>query len=77
LIFATPSLSPGTSFVKNDLRVIASEDGGDASEFNIGGAYIDRFGSFTAGANIWVGVRVINANGQASPMELQRAVITA
>jgi hypothetical protein len=77
LVFATPSLSQGTKFVKNKLRVIGSFDGGNAAPVQAGAEYIAKFGNFVAGANIYVGVRVINANGQASPLETVKAVIVA
>lgn len=77
LVLATPSLSQGTRFVKNDLRIIQVEDGGDAAEVNIYLAYVAKFGVPTVGANIYVGVRTVNANGQASPIETIKAIIAA
>lgn len=77
LIFATPILSAGTTFVKNRLRLITVVTGGSSLEPDIWGAYVTKFGTPTAGANIYVGVRVINANGQASPLEVVKAVISA
>lgn len=77
MIWATPSLSQGKSFVKNDLRLIDVIDGADTLYSNIWAAYSDKFGAPTAGANIHVGVRVVNANGQASPLEVKKATIEA
>ena len=77
LVFATPILSAGTSFVKNRLRLIAVLDGGNAASGQVWTDYVAKFGTPTAGANIYVGVRVINANGQASPLEVAKAVIAA
>ena len=77
LIFATPILSSGTSFVKNKLRLIAIEAGGNASAYDVYAMYVAKFGTPTAGANIYVGVRVINANGQASPLEVLKASFIA
>lgn len=75
--WATPSLSQGTSFVKNKLRQIGVYDGADELTANIWADYIAKFGTPSAGANIFVGVRVINANGQASPLETIKATVVA
>lgn len=77
LIFATPPLSQGTTFVKNKLRLLTVRAGGPASVENIRAAYTEKFGPLTAGANIYIGVKVVNANGQASPMETIKAAVTA
>lgn len=77
LIFATPILSAGTTFVKNKLRLVNVINGANPLEPNIWPEYVAKFGVPTAGANIYVGVRVINANGQASPLEVVKATIGA
>lgn len=77
VIWATAPLSQGTSFVKNKLRQIAVVDGGSAIQADVWAEYVAKFGTPTAGANIFVGVRVINANGQASPLETIKATIVA
>lgn len=74
VVWATPPLSAGTSFVKNKLRQIAVLDGGQAIVENVYNDYISKFGSFEDSDNIYFGVRVINANGQASPLETIKAV---
>lgn len=77
VIWATPQLSQGTKFVKNKLRQIAVVNGSDQQVGDVYSDYEAKFGAFTAGANIFVGVRVINANGQASPLEVVKATIGA
>lgn len=77
VVWATPVLSQGTSFVKNKLRQISVFTGGVAEGADIYGAYVAKFGELTPGANVYVGVRVINENGQASPLETIKAVINA
>lgn len=77
VVWATPQMSQGTKFVKNQLRQLLVVAGADASEIDIYSAYVAKFGIPVAGANITIGVRVINANGQASPLETLKAVITA
>ena len=75
MIFATPPLSQGTKFVKNKLRLIEVQDGAGAGSFDITASYAARFGAIALGQNIYVGVRVVNANGQASPLETVKATI--
>ena len=73
LIWATPPLSQGTKFVKNRLRQIQVIDGGNGLQYDFQGAYAAKFGLVPEGSNIYVGARVINANGQASPLEVVKA----
>lgn len=76
LVFATPSLTPGTSFVKNRLRVVGSiQVNGDAIPY--GPEYISKFGSFVADANIVAGFRIISATGQASVFQSLKATVVA
>lgn len=77
VVWATPPLSQGTTFVKNRLRQIGVFNGGNALTLNIFEDYQDKFGTPVSGANIYVGVRVINDNGQASPLETVKAVLIA
>lgn len=77
VIWATRPLSQGTNFVKNDLRQLTWEPGGAAATFDVYAAYTAKFGAIAAGQNIVFGVRVINTNGQASPLETVKAVISA
>lgn len=77
VVWATPQVSQGTTFVKNKLRQIGFYAGGVAENVDIQADYIAKFGQPAEGANIYVGVRVINANGQASPLETVKALIEA
>lgn len=77
VVWATPPMSQGTKFVKNKLRQLEVSNGDVAVTVNVWAKYIEKFGVPTAGANIVVGVRVINANGQASPLETIKAVVSA
>jgi hypothetical protein len=74
LVFATPSLSSGTSFVKNRLRAIGSI-AVDANDISIGSMYAAKYGAFALGANIVVGFRIISATGQASVFQSAKATI--
>lgn len=77
VIWATPQLSQGTKFVKNKLRQIAVIAGGAGVEPDVWEQYVAKFGAPIAGANIVIGVRVINENGQASPLETIKATVNA
>lgn len=76
LLFATPSLTQGTSFVKNRLRSIGTTTIG-SDEIDFVSLYTAKFGSFVAGANIVVGFRIISATGQASVFQSQKASVVA
>lgn len=69
VIFATAPLTQGTKFVKNKLRKIAVVAGQDGYDENIYSFYQQKFGNLAVGDNVYIGVRVINQSGQASPME--------
>lgn len=77
VVWATPRLSQGTTFVKNKLRQLEVFAGGSALTFDIQASYEAKYGRPLEGDNIYVAVRVINANGQASPLETIKAVIVA
>ena len=77
VVWATPQMSQGTKFVKNQLRQILVTNGGNAASVDIYSAYVSKFGVPVAGANISVAVRVINTNGQASPLEVVKASVQA
>jgi hypothetical protein len=77
VVWATPPMSQGTSFVKNKLRQLEVFSGGNAQIFDIQASYLAKYGVISEGDNIYIGVRVINENGQASPLETIKAVIVA
>lgn len=64
-VSATPVLSPGISYVKNKLRVIAVANSGPIVPATLGAAYLARFGTPALGANVFVQIRLIADNGQA------------
>lgn len=77
MVYATPILSAGTSFVKNKLRLIYTQLGTDFDTADAYAAYVARFGAPTVGANIKIGIRYCLANGQVSPMQTITAVVAA
>jgi len=77
LFFATPQLSQGTKFVKNKLRMLGSINGVNADEYDLVTLYVAKFGNPTAGDNIVLGAKVINDNGQSSPMQTLKVSVVA
>ena len=77
VVWATPQMSQGTKFVKNQLRQLEVFTGVNADMVDIWSSYVAKFGTPVIGANISVAVRVINANGQASPLEVVKASVQA
>lgn len=75
LVFATPSVSAGTSFVKDKTRLVEVQDGAPAGSVDIAAGYAARFGAIAAGDVIYVGLKTVNANGQASTMQTARVVV--
>lgn len=76
LAFATPTLSNGTSFVKNRLRSIGSATISGAT-ITLTSRYTSKYGAFALGANIVAGFRIISATGQASVFQSVKAVVVA
>jgi hypothetical protein len=76
-IFATPSMSQGTTFVKNRLNAIYSPVANAFVDVDAWTAYVAKYGTPTAGANVYVGVCYVLSNGQASPMQIVKATVQA
>lgn len=76
MAWATPVLSQGTEFVKNKLRLIIVEDGAVNGAVNMLVAYEARFGAGVPGDNIFVAIRFVNSQGQASPLQTIKVIVT-
>lgn len=59
-VWATPPVSAGRSFLKNEFRLIATFAGGAASPFSAGTAYVSRFGLPSSGQK--VALRLVSVN---------------
>lgn len=77
VVWATPQMSQGTKFVKNQLRQLKVFSGANAGTVDVWASYVQKFGVPVLGGNISIAVRVINGNGQASPLEVVKASIQA
>lgn len=69
IVFATAPLTQGTKFVKNKLRKIAVFEGSNQFYAGVLWEYQAKFRDLALNDNVYFGVRVVNASGQASPME--------
>jgi len=75
MIFATPPLSAGTTFVKNQLRLIATQLGSTYVPADVFTGYADKFGVPANGDRIFLGVKYVLPNGQASPLQTVLATV--
>jgi hypothetical protein len=80
LVYATPSLSPGKSYAKNQFRLIGSfiaagTDFEDTGEVYL--AYVAKYGTPALGANIQIAIRRVVASGQVSPLQKVTASVIA
>lgn len=71
VIYATPPVSAGKLFLKNDYRIVVSldVDDFDTLKYNFLQDYTDRFGAPVEGARIGVGMVQVASNGKHSIME--------
>lgn len=76
LAFATPSMTQGTSFVKNRLRSIGSFTIASTT-LTVTSGYTSKFGAFVLGANVVAGFKIISATGQASTFISKKADVQA
>lgn len=72
-LFGTPALSAGTKFVKNKLRAFDAQDADAFISANAYGNYIARFGTPTSSDNIYIGVKYVDDNGNATPLQVLKA----
>lgn len=76
-IFATPQMSQGTQFVKDKLRLVYFAKGDVFSPGDLYGAYKGRFGTPAINDNIHIGIRYIDENGNATPMQTLKVDVQA
>ncbi len=77
IVSATPSLSQGTTFVKNRLRSIYKANGASIVAADIYTAYVAKYGAPVAGQNIHFEVKIVALNGQMSVPENTKAIVQA
>lgn len=75
LLFATPPLSPGKSFVKSEYRLIKILKNADGVEINIGADYIAKFGRCpVAGEQVFLKIQSFNTTSGKAGAALAKAV---
>lgn len=75
MLFASGNVSAGTTFVKNKMRNIYNDTGDNYGETDAQDAYIAKFGALSVDDNIYLGVKYVLPNGQASPMQIIKAAV--
>jgi hypothetical protein len=76
LVYATPPVSLGTSFVKNKLRYIATTAAITVDVLGVYADYDTRLGAPVVGEKIFFGIRFMNANGEVSPIQIKEVIVT-
>src|SRR5690625_84038 len=78
VLLATPPVSAGTNFVKNQLRVVSTMPAtASPTSADIGTAYVAKFGTPAEGQKVFVGAYAVNAVGQRSPQVVASTIATA
>lgn len=78
LVWATPSVSAGKSFVKSEYRLIGSFSGSASSPFDFESAYLSKFGAPTIGEKVFIALQPINSlTGQAGTRSESSAIVAA
>ena len=77
VLYATGVVGDGISFVKNRFRQIFTSADIDTDSIAAYNVLVARFGVPVAGDVIWLGVRYVLPNGQQSPMQVIRVVVSA
>lgn len=77
MLSATAPLTQGTKFVKNRLANIANFAASAAAPAAQYASYTAKYGVPTAADNVYIGVKYVLANGQASPVQIIKASVTA
>ena len=75
MVFATPPLSDGTTFVKNKLRLVNTALANAYGSSTTYASYIAKFGVPTAGDNVYFGFKYVLPNGQASTMQVVKGIV--
>lgn len=78
IVYATPQVSPGVTFVKNQFRKLTTIAAAATSPDNILTVYTAKFGALVAGQKVFVQVVAVNnTTGQKSPPLSASAIIAA
>ena len=76
MYYATGPVSRGTTFVKNRLRVFATDGAIKLTPIQLYTAYVAKYGTPTVTQKVFFGIVYVETSGQASPMQSDVAVIS-
>ncbi len=77
VVYGSPKVSAGTSYIKNRMRQIYEEVANAYSSSQAFTNYQAKFGTVALGENIFLGVKYVLPNGQQSPLQVIKATIAA
>lgn len=78
IVFASPQVSPGISFLKNKMVIITTLPAATATGEDVGTEYETRFGALVAGNKVAIGlVGVNNTTGEKTPMIKAETIVVA
>lgn len=77
VVFAAAPVSAGTKNVQSKMRQIYAEDAASYDSSAAFAAYEAKFGTIATGQNIFVGTKYVATSGQASPLQVVKATISA
>lgn len=77
MMFASPPVTIGTTFVKNQMRLVASSLASAVVPATLGTAYQSKYGTLVAGQKIFFGFKYVLPNGQASPLQILSTIVVA
>jgi hypothetical protein len=77
MLYGTPPVSAGTTFVKNKLRLIYTAQGDLYDANDAYTAYVAKFGVPSVGDKVFLGAKYVLPTGQASPRQSIVATVSA
>lgn len=77
LTFSSGPVTAGTTFVKNRMRLIGNSGALAYSDTAAYTQYVAKYGTPVVGEKVYMGYKVVAANGQASPMQVVESVVVA
>ena len=77
LTFSSGPVTDGTSFVKNQMRLIGNSGAAAYSDTDAYTQYVAKYGTPVAGQKVFMGYKVVADNGQASPMQIVETTVQA
>lgn len=77
LTFSSGPVTAGTSYVKNQMRLIGNSGALAYSATDAFAQYVAKFGTPTAGEKVFMGYKIVADNGQSSPMQIVETVVVA